>query len=455
MMNFLSKYLVIVKAVLSGNYFARRSSRTQSIVKNIGVGFTAKGLGFLISFLQIPITLSVLSKTDYGVWLTLFSAVSWVLFLDVGLASGLRNKLTEALSEGNTLKAKTYVSTTYLALTGIFSAVIVVFSLVSFFLPWSRLLNSPPSLDSQLVPVVYICCIATFANFVVAIIHIVFAAHQQTGKSNVILFIGQVAILIAILLIKYLKLNPPFFYTALAFSCTPLLINLVVSLFMYKGKFAAIAPTIHYFKRAYLNDILSIGVKFFVIQIAVLVIFTTDNFLLSHLFAPESVAYYNITYKYFSLIAIAFAIISEPLWSMYTDAYKCNDIAWINNNIKNLLKILGMLVVAVALMVSFSKPVFTLWVGKEMAPPLMLTLLLSVYFLQTIWNNIFVIPLNSIGKLDWQMYASIFAGIINVPLAILISKVLHNPSAIVLANICSLILGSVMSYKQYNKFFKK
>ena len=73
---------------------------------------------------------------------------------------------------------------------------------------------------------------------------------------------------------------------------------------------------------------------------------------------------YNIVYKYFGVLNMVNTIFIAPFWSASTEAYLKNDIAWIRNGIRkyNLLNIL--LFLAGLLMLIFSGPVYSLWLGE-------------------------------------------------------------------------------------------
>ena len=60
-----------------------------------------------------------------------------------------------------------------------------------------------------------------------------------------------------------------------------------------------------------------------------MVLFSTDNFIISKLFGPEEVVPYNIAFKYFSIITMVYSILLTPYWSSFTEAYTKNDFVWI------------------------------------------------------------------------------------------------------------------------------
>ncbi|UAY52238.1 lipopolysaccharide biosynthesis protein [Ferruginibacter albus] len=444
-----------VKSTVAAKFFSNTNQRNKSVVKNIGVGFVTRGLSIFLSFLQIPIILTVLNKTEYGIWITLFSITGWFTYFDLGLGNGLRNKLTESLAENDFQKGKIIVSTTYVFLSFLFLSFVLIFSIAGFFVPWNKLLNAPSVRESELLLLAYSCFICTLLNFVAGLIQTIYAANHKTGKGNILSLCIQLLILAATLFVKYSGTSHPLLVIGIVLSAAPLIVNIFVSLYLFKTIYKNIAPSFRYFNKLYLHDVMSLGIKFFIIQIAVLVIFSTDNFLITQLFSPDKVTSYNIVYKYFSLIPLVFGIITTPLWTMYTDSYKRGDIQWITNNVNHLLKIFLLLVIAVIIMIAASGIAFNIWIGKDFNPSFSLVVFMGIYILQTVWNNIFVLPLNSIGKLDAQMYLSILAAIINIPLIIAISKHLHSLEGVVIANICSLLGGTIVLYFQYRTTFIK
>ena len=99
--------------------FLAKDSRGRKVQKNILGLVVLQGISVLTSFLLVPLTIDYVSASEYGIWLTISSIIGWFALVDIGLGSGLRNKLAEALAKNDILLAKKYVSTTYFSL-GIF-----------------------------------------------------------------------------------------------------------------------------------------------------------------------------------------------------------------------------------------------------------------------------------------------------------------------------------------------
>ena len=101
-------------------------------------------------------------------------------------------------------------------------------------------------------------------------------------------------------------------------------------------------PSFKYFDKGLTRQIIGKGLSFFVIQISsCLVIFGAANMFITQYCGPSAVTTYNIAYKYFNLLVIAYTIILAPMWNAYTDAYVKGDMKWIANNFNRTLKLWG------------------------------------------------------------------------------------------------------------------
>ena len=128
MKNFLKKILI---------KFGVNSSRTKNIIKHTTSSFFYKGGAVLANFALVPIIIDYLDTENYGIWLTISSFIAWFTFFDVGLGNGLRNKLTEAITNNNIKLAKGYVSSAYFTITIISFCLSILFLTLTYFIDWN------------------------------------------------------------------------------------------------------------------------------------------------------------------------------------------------------------------------------------------------------------------------------------------------------------------------------
>ena len=407
--------------LLIKDFFTKGNERSINAKKNIVFIAFLKGLSIAISLFLVPITIHYVNPTRYGIWLTLSSIVGWFNFFDIGLGNGLRNKFAEAVASGKTELARTYVSTTYAILVLIIAVVLLIFFCINPFLNWARILNTPAEMSGELRVLALIVFSFFCLEFVMQLMTTIITANQQPAKASIFGFLGNLFSL-AIIFILTKTTSGNLIYLGAVFSATPVLVLVASSLWYYTHSYRKYAPSIKFVKFHFARDLMSLGIKFFVIQMAAVIFYQTSNIIIAHLFGPEEVTPYNIAYKYFGVITMAFSIIMLPLWSAYTEAWVKRDIDWIKNTINKLVMIWGLIAFGVIIMVFASNFIYRLWVGKEIKVSISISIVMAAYVVVNGWCGIFSQFLNGVGKIKLQLYISTIGAVLNIPLAIFLGK---------------------------------
>src|SRR6056297_2043043 len=130
--------------------------RGKQILKNILWSAGLKGVNALISFIIVPLYLSLLTELSFGIWLTVSAVLQWFNFFDLGIGNGLRNKLAEALAEKNDQLGRIYVSTTYALVSCVAVGMIILFFIANFFFDWAEVFEAPAILAADVNEMVVI-----------------------------------------------------------------------------------------------------------------------------------------------------------------------------------------------------------------------------------------------------------------------------------------------------------
>jgi len=430
------------------------TTRTKVIKLHISLTFVYKVLAIGLSYLLVPLTINYLNVEQYGIWMTLLSIMSWFAFFDIGLGNGLRNKLAEALAVNNIKLAKTYVSTAYIAIGFIALVFFLILILILPFIPWNKVFNTTSVSNSELSKTVFIVGLFFLLNFILSLCNSIFYAYQKASLATMRAVLVNLFALIAIyILIKYT--SGTLFYLSICHGLSMVLSNILLMLYFFK-KYHAVIPSIRWIELGKIREIASLGVKFFIIQMAVLVIFATDNMIITQVLGPAEVTSYNVVFKLFSIITIGHSIILTPLWSAYTDAYAKGDIKWIRDILKKLNLLMIPIIIGVLILIAFARDIINIWVGSEIKFPYLLVVFMGIYTVISVWNNIYAYFVNGIGKIKPQMYSSIIAGLINIPLSVYFASYLDmGISGVILGTIVSLslfaVIGPIQSYYILNK----
>lgn len=452
--------MISITARVSGmvrDFFLKGEERSVLAKKNIIASFIIKGCSIAISLVLVPLALNYVNPSQYGIWLTLSSMVAWMSFFDIGFTQGLRNKFAEAKARGDIHLARIYVSTTYFYLGAIFLIVWIILLIANSFISWSSLLNIPAEQEKQVSMLAVIILTYFSFQFVFRIINTVLTADQKPAKASFIDMLGQlIALILIFLLSKFTKGS--LIYLGLAYSVAPITVLIFANLLLFKTKYKDYAPSFKLAKKEYAKDIMTLGIKFFVLQIANVIQYQTASFIIAHFFDTAQVTNYNIAYKYFSVLQMVFTIAISPLWSGTTDAYNSGDIRWIKKVVKKYLIFLVPFILGGGIMLVFADTVYDFWLRNENVNiKFSISLLCYLYFSTSMFASIFVAVLNGIGALKIQFYTSIIASVLYLVLVLtLIKRYNFGIEAVLIGSIVTNVYGYLLAPMQYyNVFIKK
>ncbi len=392
--------------------------RTSKLKKNIVVIALAKGLSLIISLLYIPLLLDSMETDNYAIWLTLTSIVSWITLLDIGLGNGLRNRLSEALANNDLRLGKEYVSTAYFAVSVLSISLAIVFFSINPFFNWGEILNTHTTDIVELNFLVSIVFSCFFLQFALGLINSVLYAIQLPALSSIATLCGQALSFLSVLIIVKVFNQSNLLLLGSIIAIVPPLVLLILNIIIFY-RFKNISPSYSNIRKSKINDILSLGVKFFYLQIITIILFQANNLIIVHAIDKEAVVKYNIIYKYLYILVTLFSMICIPIWSATTEAYVKKEYNWIKKSKDKLLKLAVLFISGGFLMVASSKYIFDIWLGHN-CPYIDIrsTGLMYIYCSFLILYNVYGYIINGIGKLKIQIIITSLLAIAYIPLAI-------------------------------------
>jgi len=398
-------------------------AKTKTVITNVAYSGLIKIVTIAVSFLSVPLLINYLNATQYGVWLTILTFTSWFTLFDLGLGNGLKNKLIEFIAVDNMPLGRKYVSTTYISMSLICGSLCIIIYLINPFIPWNKVFNIPVALQGPVANATTIILIFTLLSMVLRLINNLLHAHQKSYNVDVINFITQLTGFLALCFVK-ICFKSSLVTIALAFSLAQLAALSIVNIYMFRVKFNTLVPSVTKFELKFTKEVLNISGRFFFIQVAGLIMYMTDNFIIATLMGPKDVTIYNVALKYFTVLSMAWALVLTPLWPMTTKAYYSNDIKWIKKTMEKLI-IFWLATIAIGiLMFFFSNFFYKVWIGKSIFIPNDVSLIILVYISVSIFATIMATFINGIGKITLQVYITGLMAILNIPLAFFFAKTL-------------------------------
>lgn len=435
--------------------FRNLNQRTSIVLTNTLSSLVLKGVSISINFLMVPLCIKAVSEREYGLVLTITSIVSWIAFFDIGIGNGLRNRLSEAFAHEDYEKGRAYMSTATFYISGIFLFLLLIYTAIHPFLDWNSLLNISRDLVPNLSLCVYLVIAIFCIRFILQLVSVVLMADQKNYLNDAIMPLANAVTVILIFGLYTLK-QASFYSLMITISFVPIVILLLANIYFFSTTYKAIRPAIRYIDHSLRKDLLSLGAQFFLIQISVIVIFSTSEILVARLFSVQEVTRFNIVSRYFGISFIVANMVMAPLWSAFSIAWQQLDIRWISKTISRMHMLnIGFLIMNISLYFLYNN-LIQLWIGKPVPIATHFAIVLIIYNAQMIFNGVFAFFLNGIGNLKMQLITGTVGAVINIPLTIFLAR---NTSlgltAICVANIISLlpstIILSIQSYRILNK----
>jgi O-antigen/teichoic acid export membrane protein len=426
-----------------------KEERSKKLLINVLSSFLVKIFSMVITLTLIPVSLKYTDPSTYGVWLTLSSVIIWFNLFDLGLSNGLTNKLTESFARKDTDKARKYLSTTYSFLVIMIIPFSLFFFLLGDIIDWNNIFNTNSIDRVELKTAIYITYLSFCLTFILKPINDILKSKQKHFILSIIQVSGNLLALLGILFLgDYFSSKFIFLCIILGFSYPIALF--IASIIFYSTAFKNIYPKISLASKKYFKDIFGISGKFFIIQLSVIAILTSNNFLISYFVDNQHVTYYNIAYRLFSIVTIFQVMIMTPLWPAFTDAYTLKDFKWIRSAVSRSNKLNFLLCIPLLIMFLICDYIYSLWIGSNIKIPFEINLLIMIFVGISLFKETYVSLINGTGKLNLQTSFSIVTIIVQFPLAYFLAKVCDMGIAgILLLNIFWVSVGFVLWKIQY------
>ena len=434
--------------------FKSGEGRSQKLKRNVVWSSIIKCGQMGIELFKVPLLLTYLSPEKYGVWITIVSILMWTQQFDLGLGSGLRYKLTEAIAHNDLSRGRGLVSTAYTSMSAIMFAVFLIMIPVCHYADWNSFLNVRSISHEELSYTVLFVLLVFVLQFIFDLVSVVLKADQRAAISDVFKPVGSVISLVLIFILREYS-SDSLFLASLAMSLPYVVVLAIANVYFYLSQYRAFKPSIRCFDKKYLKDIYTLGLKYFINQFSALIVFSTSSILISNIIRPEEAAVYNIANTYFNLPIIFYGMILIPFSAAITDAYVKEDFAWIKNIMHKLRYVALMFSVLSFLMLVVSPFAFHIWVGDKLVVPMALSIVMFIYTVL----NVFVSPYNNflggVGKLNVCVCTSVFKIIAFLPVSIWAIRSFGTVGMVLSIIVVNTMVNLIFGLIQYNMIINR
>jgi O-antigen/teichoic acid export membrane protein len=195
-------------------------------------------------------------------------------------------------------------------------------------------------------------------------------AGYQEGFSNSIWdACGCLAGLSAVAMAIHQRLDLP--WLVLALAGFPVFFNAINGIVLFGRDRVWLRPCWNLVRRESAKQILRIGWLFFMLQLAVTLMLTSDNIVADAICGPSQVAEYSISARLFSIVPLFLGMALTPLWPAYGEANARGDQTWIKRTfLKSFAWSLALGTLGSLLLILVGAPLVRMLSGGQVTPSL-------------------------------------------------------------------------------------
>lgn len=435
-----------------------KSKDNRVLFSNLIQTYVIKGVAILIATFMTPAYINYFNNNIVlGAWFTVVSILNWIIMFDFGIGNGLRNKLVKAFCDNNHALAQKYISSAYLAIGTLAIAIGMLGSLGIYFLDWNEFLGVNEDLICRevLLKTVLILFWGILFNFIFKLISSILFSIQKTALPNLLTLISSVLLLIYILNNNNCLLEEKLFRLSIAQVITLNLPILIITFILFFGKLRNVRPSIYSFEMQCAREVVSLGGLFFIVQLGLLIMNSTNELLITWNYSASDVVEYQIYSKLFLLIVTLESLMTQPLWSSVAKAYSEKN----NERIKKLyqyaLILAGVCIGGVVILIVIMQNVVDVWLQER---TIIINHRYSVIFgmlviVQLLINASTTIA-NGVNRLKVQVIFVSIAAIVKFPLTFWGSSYFDSWIFIILINVILLVPLMLFQFIDVNKYLK-
>lgn len=411
-----------------------------------------KGVSGLSLFISMPLLISFLGSTNYGVWILVFTLFQWVLLMDFGLASVLKTKIPELHHSGNISLINAYIKSTYKSCLIIACCLFALFLTVFMVIDVQSLLKI--SFDKLFVTHLFLLNIFFFCvSFILNTHKSLFVCVHKGKFAEQSIAVTQIVFLLCLIVplfyCKNITNESKLYLISFINGFVSIFINLFYTLYFFKSE--KLNPfTKEKTPTEYLKEIYSLGIKYMIIQVGTLFLFSSDNYILSYFFGPKEIVPYEIVSKYFQFPLMIITAGMAPLWSSFAKNYLEKNEFWLKMSFKKFNYFYIVILIGMFLIVLVASPVMKVWISKDFSVPMFLLIAVSIMTSLRIFTTFYSYFFNGIGNLRSYLLLLIFSVILKLPLSYFFIKLNFGISSVVISSgICLLIWSIIQPIEAY------
>jgi O-antigen/teichoic acid export membrane protein len=411
--------------------------RSRRIFQAGSSAIICKGIVLGVNAISIPLAVRYLGAEQFGIWVTISTTLALLIVLDLGIASAMTNLLSEAYALNDKELAGRYATTGLVVMVVIALCLGIAGAALWPFVPWAALFRLSGEANERMISHAVAAAYSVFLVGLPAGLAAKFlGGYQEIKTANIFAAVGAAANLLAVVLITQLHGSIVVLVAGTAGATVGT--NLACLMWLWFWHKPWLLPTLGRWNVSYVRPLMQSGSEFFILQLAGLIVFNSDNFVIAHYLGPQMVTPYSVTWRLVGYTAALQIVITPALWPAYSEAWVRRDIRWIRKTLKLVMLItMSAAFLGTATLVLWGRTLIRLWAGPAAVPSQTLLVLMCVWILiGTFMANTSTVLLAT-NTTTLQAWLSVLAAIVNLSATIWMVQRIGS---------IGVILGTIGSY---------
>lgn len=417
--------------------------RLQRVLHGSISGLVSKLATLLVSAITLPLLVHYLGALEYGIWVTISTSIAMLVVLDLGIANTLTNLIAEAHAEGDRQKAQRYFATAFWVTLLLVLLLTPVLLLAWRTVPWGSVFHvSDPELVRESAQCIAIAGGFFLLSLPLTLANRVLGGFQQVHLANYFSIANNVCGLFAT--VVTVSLHGSLVALMAAYGGGMLVGTLALNLWLCFWQRPWIRPMPNKMTAVVIRRLFGQSILFFVIQITGLVVFSSDNLVITHYLGADAVTPYSVAWKLSQYASLLQAVLMPSLWPAISEAYHRRDMVWVRRTYRGtrqrVLTAVGIASMVVGL---FGRSIIRVWTAGAVVPGGALIWLMAIFAFVMACTNQQALLLAAVERLKLEATVAVLAAAANLCGSILLIQRI-GVNGVILSTLASFLLFMIL-----------
>ena len=386
-----------------------------------GVVTAASNLGTLLTF---PLVIRTLGETRFGVYALVTAVAAMLPFADFGVGLAVITDLAHTTGRGDAQAARRVVATAAAILIGAAGLVLILFSLLTTWISWARLLGTGTSVPpSEVQRAMVLLVVSLAAGLPGSLGYKVLYALQETHVANwwqvvtIPLTVASVA--------GGCLLDAGIGWFVFCAVGIPSVVALCATFWVFGRRHRELRPSTDLVTWRHARSLFRLGSVIAFQSITIVVGYQIDVLVVSHFLGVREVAVYSVSARVAAVATAFTSVLFFGLWPAFSDALAKGDEGWAKSSLRRAEIGAGLISVVFVLgTLLLFRPLVAVLSGNSLVPPTLLLLAVSAWTTVRTMHYPMAVLLNAAGVGRFLVWCGLAMALVNLGLSVFLTRAL-------------------------------